>query len=96
MDLGRQIVELYQAKKEIEPMNGWLVVTGCHGFGIFPEILGISSSQLTNSNLFQRGGVQTIHQTAMGASKKSIGPRSGAAEAIFVAIVFFVTKLVRV
>ena len=27
-----------------------------HQFFIFPEILGISSSQLTNSNLFQRGG----------------------------------------
>ena len=25
----------------------WLVVNGCHQFGIFPEILGISSSQLT-------------------------------------------------
>ena len=32
----------------------WLVVNGCHQFGIFPEILGISSSQLTH--IFQRGG----------------------------------------
>ena len=37
------------------PVYCWLVVTGCHGFCIFP--LGMSSSQLTNSNLFQRGGV---------------------------------------
>ena len=28
-------------------MTGWWF--GCHQFGIFPEILGISSSQLTNS-----------------------------------------------
>ena len=33
---------------------GWWF--GCHQFFIFPEILGISSSQLTNSIIFQRGG----------------------------------------
>ena len=34
----------------------WLVVTGT--WLLFSHILGISSSQLTNSNLFQRGRVQ--------------------------------------
>ena len=34
----------------------WLVVTGCHEFFIFPEILGMSSSQLTF--IFFRGVAQ--------------------------------------
>ena len=39
----------------------WLVVTGCHGFGIFPEILGMSSSQLTDS-YFSEGWLKTTNQ----------------------------------
>ena len=39
----------------------WLVVTGCHQFGIFPEILGLSSSQLTHS-YFSEGFVPTTNQ----------------------------------
>ena len=40
----------------------WLVVTGCH-FWHFPRNIGfMSSSQLTNSNLFQRGGYTTTNQ----------------------------------
>ena len=36
--------------------NGWLVGGLVAIFSIFPEILGCSSSQLTNSIIFQRGG----------------------------------------
>ena len=35
----------------------WLVVNGCHEFGIFPINIGFRlSSQVTNSIIFQRGG----------------------------------------
>ena len=34
--------------------TGWWL--GCHQLIIVPEILGISSSQLTNKQIFQRGG----------------------------------------
>ena len=38
----------------------WLVVNGCHEFWNFPMNIGLRwSSQLTNSNLFQRGGPTT-------------------------------------
>ena len=56
-------------KIDILGMNGWLVVTGTFGTmefydfpGNFPIILGISSSQLTNSIIFQRGRVKTTNQ----------------------------------
>ena len=36
--------------------NIWLVVTGCHGFGIFPEILGVIHHPNWRTHIFQRGG----------------------------------------
>ena len=37
-------------------MASWLVVTGCHQFGIFPFILGIANHPNWRTHIFQRGG----------------------------------------
>ena len=42
--------------------QNWLVVTGCHEFGIFPEILGITHHPNGRSPSFFRGVETTNHQ----------------------------------
>ena len=44
---------------ETQPFHGnlyWLVVTGCHEFGIFPEIWGFDHHPNWRTHIFQRGG----------------------------------------
>ena len=49
-------MDINMTQRLIGELKFWLVVNGCHEF-YFPIHIGlISSSQLTNSNLFQRGG----------------------------------------
>ena len=56
---GMEMLKLLWFK--LDTCYKWLVVTGCHEFGIFPFILGMSSSQLTNS-YFSEGWRKTTNQ----------------------------------
>ena len=52
----------WEGVKRRQDNSKWLMVTGCHQFGIFPLILGLSSSQLTKSIIFSEGFL--AHQPA--------------------------------
>ena len=51
-------------------ITGWWFGT----FGLFFRILGISSSQLTNSMIFQRGRVETTNQMPLKFPLNAIKP----------------------
>jgi len=58
-EIGRYRHFLYLKLRWFGGNHNWLVVWNIWTIYMFPSILGMSSSQLTNSNIFRRGGPTT-------------------------------------